>query len=273
MGNVTNRDQWAARERLRFIERQAWWKATVNRRDLQELFGISAAQASADLQAYQETNPTSLLYNLRAKRYEAQPNMSCVFHVPRLEEALSLFLGDTANTGMVGKASDTVGRVLLPLREPEQQVARRIFVATDGLRRVSVRYWSVHSKRAAWREVAPHAFGYDGYRWHSRAWCFENNEYRDFVLSRIEEAEWPGKVFTPPKKDADWQTIEEVVLRPWSGLSEEQQLTISRDYGMTRGKLRVAVRRALKPYLLAHLRSETDEALPRHLEVHGPRAG
>ena len=87
MGNTSNREQWAVRERLAFIERVAWWRAAVNRSDVRDLFGISAAQASSDLQAYQELNPGVLVYNVRAKRYEAARKMICVMQVPQLAEA------------------------------------------------------------------------------------------------------------------------------------------------------------------------------------------
>ena len=40
MGNKTNDRNWAAMERLRFIETCAWWKGLVNRQDLAGLFGV-----------------------------------------------------------------------------------------------------------------------------------------------------------------------------------------------------------------------------------------
>jgi len=70
MGNKTNDQNWAATERLRFIEVCAWWKGIVNRNDLVGLFGISMAQASLDLHRYLEMNPDAFVYNLRQKRYE-----------------------------------------------------------------------------------------------------------------------------------------------------------------------------------------------------------
>ena len=260
MGNKSNRDQWAVRERQLFIERLAWWKGVVNRGDVRDVFGISAAQTSADLQSYQEMNPTALAYNVRAKRYEAGENMGCVMHEPRLEEAVSLFLGvATPMLGMGGrpKIAPTLTTVdfFKPLvREADAVVQRRVFLAIDQGKRLRMKYWSVHSSRGSLREIAPHALGHDGYRWHVRAWCFENEKFRDFVLSRIEAAEWPGDLFTAPVVDEDWERMETVVLRPHSSLDEEQRKTIIRDYGMKGGRLRVEVRAAMKEYFLAHWR-------------------
>ncbi|MEP2775334.1 MAG: WYL domain-containing protein [Luteolibacter sp.] len=268
MGNSSNREQWAVRERQLFIERLAWWKGVVNRGDVREVFGISAAQASADLQGYQEMNPTALVYNVRAKRYEAGEGMVCVMHEPRIEEAVSLFLGvGVPLLGMVGRPQITAAvDFFRPLtREADAVVQRRVFLAMDGKRKLRVKYWSVSSSRGSSREIAPHALGHDGYRWHVRAWCFENGDFRDFVLSRIEGVEWPGEVFETPE-DAEWERMEEVVLQPHSGLTEDQKKTIIRDYGMKGGKLKVEVRAAMKEYFLAHWRVPV-AGRPLHLEI------
>ena len=291
MGNTSNRDQWAVRERQLFIERLAWWKGVVNRGDVRDVFGISAAQASADLQGYQEVNPTALVYNVRAKRYEAGENMVCVMHEPRLEEAVSLFLGvGVPMLGMAGrpkidfvhadercaigrnarKAPSSVAATVdffRPLvREADAGVVRRVFLALDQKRRLRVKYWSVNSSRGSLREIAPHALGHDGYRWHVRAWCFENEGFRDFVLSRIEGAEWPGEVSTSSAVDEEWERIETVVLQPHSTLDEDQRKTIIRDYGMVGGKLKVKLRAAMKEYFLAQWRVPGPER-PAHLEL------
>lgn len=269
MGNTSSRDQWAGRERLLFIERLAWWKGVVNRGDVREVFGISSAQVSADLQGYQEANPTALAYNVRAKRYEAGEGMRCVMHEPRLEEAVSLFLGvATPLLGMGGRsqAASTVDFFRPLTREADGIVQRLVFLAMNQGRRLRIKYWSVNSSRGGSREIAPHALGHDGYRWHVRAWCFENSGFRDFVLSRMEEADWPGEVYTAPMVDEGWERMETVVLQPHSGLDEDQRKTIIRDYGMKGGKLKVEVRAAMKEYFLAHWRVLV-AGRPAHLEV------
>lgn len=273
MGNTSNRDQWAARERLSFVERVAWWRGAVNRGDVREVFGISAAQASADLQGYLYLNPGALAYNLTTKRYEASPEMQCVLHAPNLEEAAGIFLGEGAPLppGRPAEGSGKVDWFVPPARRASESVERRIFLATFGGRRLGIRYWSMASGRATQREIAPHALGHDGYRWHVRAWCFENGEFRDFVLSRIERAEWPGEGFVPPARDEDWERRETVVLRPHSDLDEVQRKAIERDYEMRAGKLVLTVRAAMKEYLLAHLRVTVtgpgEKPRPPHLEL------
>ena len=275
MGNTSNKDQWAVRERLLFIERLAWWRGVVNRGDLRELFGISAAQASSDLQAYQELSPEALAYNIRAKRYESRPEMRCVLHEPRLEEAVRLFLGEAVPLPQAADERRLVGakvdRIVLPSRRASFEVERRVFLAVAGGRRLRIKYWSVSSSRGTRREIAPHALAHDGYRWHVRAWCFENEGYRDFVLSRIEEADWPGAAYQPPAVDQEWEREETLTLTANPALDDEQRKSIERDYGMRGGKLVLHVRAAMKEYLLAHLRipmlDEKGKPRPQHLEL------
>jgi hypothetical protein len=270
MGNTSNRDQWAGRERQLFIERLAWWKGVVNRGDVRDVFGISAAQASADLQGYQEANPTALTYNVRAKRYEAGENMVCVLHEPRIEEAVSLFLGVLApmmgGRPKIAPTAPTVDFFRPLAREATAGVVRRVFLAIDQGRMLGVKYWSVNSARGAEREIAPHALGHDGYRWHVRAWCCENGDFRDFVLSRIEAAEWPGELFKTPAVDEEWERMETVILQPHSGLNEQQRKGIIHDYGMKGGELKVKVRAAMKEYFLAQWRVPGPDR-PAHLEI------
>lgn len=268
MANTTNRDQWAGRERLLFIERVAWWRGVANRQDLRAVFGISAAQSSADLQVYQELNPGALAYNLRTKRYEAQPAMRCALHEPSLDDAVSMFWGASPGLPRVGADARRVAVTAPPQRRADAEVERRVFLAIEQGRRLFVRYGSVSGKKGGRRELAPHALGHDGLRWHARCWCFENGEYRDFVLSRMTDAEWPGEEFAPPVPDAEWETMVTLTFVANRSLGEERRKTIERDYGMRNGRLEMVTREAMKEYVLAYLRIPAEEdSRPRHLDL------
>lgn len=269
MGNVTNTELWAAMERLRFVERAAFWTGVVNRSDLMTVFGVSQAQASADLQKYQELNPGAMVYNLRRKRYEGSPGMRCVIHEPCVEEAMAQFLGEGVPAVPKVRAAfePDMGRrlaaVTLPVREAALGVKRAVFQAVLHGLRVRVHYHALTGRPDGWRWIAPHAFAFDGYRWHARAWCEKNEAFRDFVLSRIKEAELPAEAAVVPAQDVEWETWEEVVVGPASALSEDEKKAISLDFGMRGGKLRLRVRRAMLRYTLKHLRLPVeDDARP-----------
>jgi len=283
MGNTTNKKNWAAQERLKRIEQAVWWRGWIKRKDLVEWFGISSAQASSDLQKYQELNPDALVYQMSRKRYEGAKNMRCQLHEPSLEEGLFLFLNpdEMAAVSRGGSRGDRRGEiglwslmdVSLPVRKACSEVERAFVLAVAGGLKIRVRYWSLNSGKATWRWLAPHAFGYDGYRWHVRAWCFTREAYLDFVLSRTEKIDWPepmeGNEQLPP--DTDWETVEVVKVRPSSSLDKVAQSAIMMDYGIgENGVLELSVRSAMKQYLLSQLRLvEEGGELPKHFELVG----
>jgi hypothetical protein len=260
MGNKTNDRNWAAMERLRFIEACAWWKGIVNRQDLGGLFGVSMAQASSDLQRYLEMNPAAFVYNLRQKRYEATAEMKCVMTVPRLDEAVARFLGSELEGIWLGcpdagegAGDDRVAVLRMPMREAGMAVERRMFLAMFNGLRVRVRYASVNSGKEEWRWLRPHALGHNGARWHARAWCEKTGEFRDFTLSRIAEVEWSREHAVPPVVDQAWQEWVTLRLRPHQDLSDEQRKTVERDYAMRNGVLKLKVRKAMAGYLRGRL--------------------
>lgn len=274
MSNTTNPEAWAAQERLRFIERSLWWRGQVKRKDLRELFGISLAQASSDLQRYLEINPTAARYDLKGKTYRGEPGMTCVYHSPQLEDALSLFLPDSGS-GFAGRPMMTnpgglepsarITGVSLPIRKATPSVERAAFFAVWAKMRLSIDYASLSGRRGSASEksgsrcIIPHAFAHNGYRWHVRAWCEENRDYRDFVLSRIRKAEWPvenAPAGLPP--DVEWETIDELLLSPNPELPAYLQDSVAWDFGISDGLLRLNVRRAMRNYTLMHLNLPTE---------------
>lgn len=248
-------EAWPVLERLKTIERAAWWRGWVRRSDLTAVFGVSLAQASTDFQRYLELNPGSLAYNLNLKRYESSPKMVCRLHEPMLEEAVSLFGSGGAAEDGAGDL-DRIERIVLPMRRPPSAVLRCVFIAVRERLRLRVKYWSVNSDTVKWRWIVPHALAHDGLRWHVRAWCEEARSYRDFVLSRVEAAEWPGFTDAPSlPPDEDWEAYETLILEVNPKLGDVGRRALIRDYGLPpSGRWEIRVRRAMRQYVLAALR-------------------
>ncbi|MBK1830614.1 WYL domain-containing protein [Verrucomicrobiaceae bacterium R5-34] len=254
---------------MRAIEKAVWWRGWIGRGDLAEIFGISRAQASSDLQKFQELNPGALVYQMSRKRYEGPPEMRCVLHEPRLEEGMAAFLGDRSTAAVsLGNTVNSVARVDLPQRKGKDLVERALLMAVAEGLKLRVRYWSVNSGKASWRYLAPHAFGHDGYRWHVRAWCYEREAYLDFVLGRMEKTDWPEPHDSVLPEDQGWQETVTVKLKPNSALNDPAKRAIEMDYGIRKnGQLTIKVRQAMERYLLEHLRIGHDGGeLPRHFE-------
>ncbi|OAI43479.1 hypothetical protein AYO41_00290 [Verrucomicrobia bacterium SCGC AG-212-E04] len=276
---MTNEKQWAAAERLRFIERSAFWRGLINRSDLQARFGLSPAQASSDLQRYTELNPGALTYNLKLRRYEGVPAMRPVLHQPQLEDAIQFLLAAPARPGLSpgpaaeGK-SEKIAVVQIPQRVASIEAQRAVFQAVLHSRRLRLRYVSFSRRGESWRWIAPHALANDGYRWHTRAWCYESDDYRNFVLGRILQAEWPVAVAGRLPRDADWSEWTTIKLRPRRGLSDAQRRAVQLEYAMPGGHLTLRVRRAMRDATLMHLRLPPADGrkIPPLLELEGTRS-
>lgn len=260
MGNTSNPKQWATMERMRFIERSAYWRGSVNRQDLQEVFGLSKAQSSADLQKYQEENPGALGYNMKRKRYEGALEMVSKFTVPVLEEAMAIFLkgGSSALTvaSMAGQGRANgplqVYVVPMPQRRAPFMVERRIFQSVLHGFKLQVRYFSVNSGREDWRWLHPKAFAHDGNRWHVRAWCESREGWADFTLSRIVEARLPE--ISGVSLEADPKEKRATLnLRPHHGLNGTAKEAVERDFGMDDGELKFSASGIVADYLRSRL--------------------
>ncbi|WP_411845716.1 WYL domain-containing protein [Roseibacillus persicicus] len=270
MGNRTSEENWASRERLRWIEVLLWWRGWVGRADLGDVFGISAAQASSDLQRYLKINPGAMVYRTDRKRYEGTPAMRCKLHEPNLEEGLSLLGGGFPDVRRVVTNGDDEGRVSvveLPRRGANPKVCRAIVLAAGSSLSVGIRYHSLNAESDKKRNILPRGFGWDGRRWHTRAWDVEKEQWRDYVLGRIESADWPTESpLSPLPNDDDWTTWEVIRLRLNPSLSADAKEALRRDYGLAGELLELRVRRAMRTYLLAelHLKDGLQKNLPSH---------
>lgn len=258
MGNQTSDENWASRERLSGIERWLWWRGFVGRRDLMETYGLSAAQASSDLQKYLELNPGSMDYHMSRKRYEASAGMRCVMGRPDFTAAVRVFLGGGVVESAGGESGDLVEVVGLPVRKVKPEVERGMMNALVNGWRVKLKYSAVSSQsefagKATW--VHPQRLVWDGGRWHCRLWCESRAGFRDFVLGRVvaigkpEESE---EVVVP--RDAEWEAWTILVVKPNPELGEDARKALILDYGMGKaGQLKVKVRKAMERYLRERL--------------------
>ena len=111
-----------------------------------------------------------------------------------------------------------------------------------------------------WRWIAPHAIAFDGFRWHARAFCFGDEVFKDFLLSRILDIHGSRASDVMAEDDQDWHTFAKLEIGPHPALSETQAKVIALDYGMSGGKAEITVRRALLYYALRRLGLDTDPA-------------
>lgn len=126
-----------------------------------------------------------------------------------------------------------------------------------------MKYQSLSSPEPRWRWIAPHAIAFDGFRWHSRAFCLTDECFKDFLLSRVLEIRAVRESQVTSTDDEDWNSEVTLEIVPHPALSETQAKVIALDYGMRGGKAKIKVRRALLYYALRRLGLDTDPAARR----------
>jgi hypothetical protein len=251
--------KWGVERRLEFIEFRLFWEGGVNRSDIIEMFDVSVPQASKDLTLYQERAPQNAIYDKSAKRYVASPQFSPVFLKPDPDGYLSRLrslaegLAEPSESWIAHPPQTDIA--LTPRREVDARVLKAILGAIRENRSVDVRYQSMSGRRAEpiWRRMTPHAFGYDGLRWHARAYCHIDNKFKDFLLPRILDVRDMGAPGPSGDQDTLWRETFDIVIGPHPRLTPSQRAVVAKDYGMTRERAVLTVRYAMLFYVLKRL--------------------
>ncbi len=253
--------KWGVERRLEFIEFRLFWEGGVNRADIVEAFDVSVPQASKDLTLYQERAPHNAIYDKSAKRYVASSHFKSCFLKPDAGQYLSQVR--SVAEGILTSSESWIahfppfGGPPVPARGVNNDTLRTILAAIRGKQAIEVKYQSLSSDDPRWRWISPHAIGFDGFRWHTRAFCAVDGSFKDFLLSRIMETRSIRPSDVSPEDDADWNEFITLEIGPHPDLSESQKRIIALDYGMRGGRVQVQVRKALRYYALRRLGLDT----------------
>ena len=254
---ATGEPRWSQKRRLEFIDFRLRWNRTVNRGELVEFFRISIQQASADLAHYSHLAPRNMVYDKSLKKYRATGSFRPAVNRNDAQTYLSELLGLSVGT-LAPSASFIGGQpphdiVRYPVRPIDTDILLQIIWAIRDGDELMVSYQSMRDATATTRWISPHALGFDGHRWHVRAWCQESKEFRDFVMARIQQIEASKEATKSSEADSWWNTYIDVVVKAREGLTDGQRRAIETDFGMTRGRLKLSCRKALAFYLLRQM--------------------
>ncbi|WP_257251426.1 helix-turn-helix transcriptional regulator [Burkholderia cepacia] len=225
-----------------------------------EFFKISVPQASADISRYMELAPGNLQYDTSSRTYIASAEFTPLFESsgPRqyLSQLLALERKILASEQTFLSFCPPMASVPLPSRTIESKTLALMLRAIAERAMLKIRYQSIARDEEQERYISPHAFGYDGVRWHVRAYCHMRKGFKDFVFGRILSAEEPKASDIEPTDDREWNTHVELVLMPDVSLSPMQRKGVEIDYGMTNGKVTITCRQAMLFYALRTLNFE-----------------
>lgn len=251
--------KWGVERRLEFIEFRLFWEGGVNRSDIIAMFDVSVPQASKDLTLYQGRAPQNAIYDKSAKRYVAGPQFSPIFLKPDPDAYLSRLrslaegLTEPAESWIASPPETDIA--LSPRRQVDIAVLQAVLGAVRKSQSLEVRYQSMSRERAdpLWRRMTPHAFGYDGFRWHVRAYCHIDHKFKDFLLPRILGVRDPSDPGSSPAQDTQWNERFEVEIGPHPDLTPSQKAVVAKDFGMKNDRAVLTVRYAMLFYVLKRL--------------------
>lgn len=248
---------WGQDRRLQFIDFRLRWSGQLNRTDLTEYFGISVPQASLDVSLYSSLTPDNLLYDRGTKAYLSGPAFKPLYQRTSAKRFLAELLA--TEVGIMDPRASFIGHgpacaiAASPERSLDDETVVRVVRAIMHRQKLLVAYQSMSSPEPSQRWLSPHALGYDGFRWHMRAYCHKREAFNDFVLARILSISAADGTEVDPANDAIWHRLVDLVLAPHPALVGGKRRVIELDYGMVDGEVHLSCRQALLYYTLKRL--------------------
>jgi hypothetical protein len=265
--------RWGVAQRLEFIEFRLFWEGHVNRIDVMQQFGLSVNQASSDLNRYIGFAPDNMVYDKSARTYVRGPEFKPVFD--KLDAGRYLAQLRSVADGLLDHGDCWIAdppsydAAPTPARGINPQILREVLAAIRHAEAIEVEYQSLSHPEPRWRWIAPHAVAFDGFRWHTRAFCLVDECFKDFLLSRIRETRGVRASEVTDASDTDWQEHVTLEIAPHPELSDTQKQVIALDYGMRSGMVKIQVRRAVLYYALRRLGLDTgpDARTPQEQQI------
>lgn len=242
----------------------------MNRSDLMDQYWVSVYQECADLNRYIGFAPDNMLYDKSARTYVRGSEFRPQF----LEPGASRYLAQlrSVTDGILDREDAWIANLPpyaaapTPVRGVNPATLRADVGAIRRSEAIEVKYQSLSSPEPRWRWIAPHAIAFDGFRWHTRAFCHADGCFKDFLLSRVLEIRGSGESDKSADDDLDWLSEVTLEVEPHPELSETQAKVIALDYGMRGGKAKIKVKRA--PLLCAQ--TPRSRYRPRSAHTPGP---
>lgn len=250
--------RWELLMRYRLIEIVALWEGRLTTNHLCNSFGIARQQASKDINNYlRDIAPNNLVYDRKLRGYKPSASFSPKVTSGLADEYLHALAStkDFAHTfSQLDLGFANTEMLSTPLRQVNPKILQALVQAAHEGKKIDMGYVSLSSPDEESRIIAPHTLVCTPLRWHVRAYCEKNRDYRDFVLSRFRSIYGiEGDADMGKSHDTNWNTKVEIILIPDSRLTDYQKEIIAEDYNMQQGKRVISTRAALVPYTIQAL--------------------
>lgn len=239
----------AQRDRLAYIELRLWFIGGIRRQHLVERFGVQTAAATRDIAMYKNLAPDNLIYDGSAKAYTLANGFSPLF--PFTPDRVLAWLTQGFADGEPGDWLAGVSCVQpARLAQPALQTLASVTRAIHQQCPIGIRYESLTGTSD--RVIVPYSLIDNGLRWHVRGFDRKSGEFRDFVITRIQEpevlADQPVKPHERSNADNQWTRVVELELVPHPDQPRPEVTLL--DYGMEDGVLKVSLRAVTAGYTL-----------------------
>jgi len=228
----------AKNHRLSLLGHLLRWEGRLNRSRLQQLFGLGSVRASEWIREFRDQNPRLVAWDSKARSYLATPDAyrdKQSKNASRQEAAVSL----AQYLALVGlphaapgiEPDNGVWAAFPDLSVPQPRLFAALYEAIRTRRMVEVTYRSMREPAPHARKITPHSLVRAGRRWHVRAFCQSNQDFRDYTLGRIADV----KLLNAPAErvmqdDVAWMTPVPVRLVAHPDLTPEQDDLIRFEY-------------------------------------------
>lgn len=220
--------RWPQRERLRYCEQKLYWTGTLRRSDLAATFKISTPAATIDFRLLVKIHGKGIRYNFEQKHYEPTRDFKPSFGRPDFGSTIEYL----SRTQQGAAGGPFVARLNLPERKFSPEIGRAILRAIHCRESIGMDYTSVGDTEAKtdFRWIVPTAIGWDGSRYHVRAYCLRSKGYRDFVLGRIEKIIDHAPAPKDVPHDDEWDHLQDYPYVAAVNTSEAKE-ALAKEYG------------------------------------------
>lgn len=238
------------RERLAHIDFSLYFLGELRRLELADKFETGPSGATRDIALYRELAPNNCELDQTEKAYRPLATFKPLFqHSPRrVLTALSQGFGEGLGDELEPLVRCDIPR---PLSMPDADVIASVSRAIHRCVAIHVHYTSVESGRTE-KTLVPIALVDNGVRWHARAFDRDKREFRDYVLTRMENPvvleDSPAKKEETAEHDTQWSRVIHLELVPHPDHPRPE--LVKMDYGMTHGVFVLKVRAANAGYML-----------------------
>jgi len=245
-------------QRLHLMELLLRWEGQIGNARLRQMLGLSSIRASQWLREFRESQPNWTQWNSITRSF----NATSEFYRDKHEDdsvSLAKYLSLVGLPATTDSESQHVVAAFPDITTPSPYVFAILSSASRMGRAVEVTYRSMRDPAPHKRIISPHSIIRAGRRWHVRAYCELNKQFRDYTLGRISHAvllDRPAGSLIGD--DKDWATEVPVRLIAHPGLSQEQQAVICFEYFKDTSSRTTACRVPLVNYYIQDVRAAVD---------------